>query len=108
MRECNLISYTTQEEMAIFSCVFLTNRLRPVFMDKMTPQEFEEICSRLGLSRREFGHRFGTGPNQAQRYADGSVKIPGPTAILLRILDRLPELMSMVPEGETGTRRREK
>jgi DNA-binding transcriptional regulator YiaG len=67
-------------------------------MDRMTPEEFKEICSRLELSRRQFGRRFGVGANQAQRYADGSVKIPGPTAILLRILDRLPELMSMVPE----------
>ena len=67
-------------------------------MEPMTPEEFERICERLRLSRREFGRRFGTGPNQAQRYADGSVKIPGPTAILLRILDRLPELMSMVPD----------
>ncbi len=75
-------------------------------MEPMTPDEFEGICARLGLSRREFGRRFGTGPNQAQRYADGSVKIPGPTAILLRILDRLPELMSMVPEGPPKTTRR--
>ncbi len=77
-------------------------------MEPMTPEEFEGICTRLGLSRREFGRRFGTGPNQAQRYADGSVKIPGPTAILLRILDRLPELMSMVPEGAPRTTRRMK
>jgi DNA-binding transcriptional regulator YiaG len=77
-------------------------------MEPMTPEEFEGICARLGLSRREFGRRFGTGPNQAQRYADGSVKIPGPTAILLRILDRLPELMSMVPEGASKATRETK
>jgi DNA-binding transcriptional regulator YiaG len=77
-------------------------------MEPMTPEEFQGICARLSLSRREFGRRFGTGPNQAQRYADGSVKIPGPTAILLRILDRLPELMSMVPEGAPKTTRRMK
>ncbi|WP_164730083.1 type II toxin-antitoxin system MqsA family antitoxin [Rhodomicrobium lacus] len=69
----------------------------------MTPDEFEAICQRLGLSRREFGRRFGTGPNQAQRYADGSARIPGPTAILMRILDRLPELM---PEAPTPTQKR--
>jgi len=69
----------------------------------MTPEEFEGICQRLGLSRRDFGRRFGLGPNQAQRYADGTAKIPGPTAILLRILDRLPELL---PEAEIPTRRR--
>ncbi|MFY9640495.1 MAG: type II toxin-antitoxin system MqsA family antitoxin [Rhodomicrobium sp.] len=72
----------------------------------MTPEEFEAICRRLRLSRRDFGRRFGTGPNQAQRYADGSVKIPGPTAILLRILDRLPELMSMVPDAAAKRRRK--
>ncbi|MGO9459331.1 MAG: helix-turn-helix domain-containing protein [Rhodomicrobium sp.] len=72
----------------------------------MTPEEFEAICRRLRLSRRDFGRRFGTGPNQAQRYADGSVKIPGPTAILLRILDRLPELMSMVPDAAPKRRRK--
>jgi len=52
----------------------------------MTPRQFKTAIKTLGLSQAAAGRYLDVSERTANRYAKGTAKIPGPSAILLRLL----------------------
>jgi DNA-binding transcriptional regulator YiaG len=55
----------------------------------MTPRQFKAAIKQLGLSQAAAGRYLDVSERTANRYAKGMAKIPGPSAILLRLLIQL-------------------
>ncbi len=73
-----------------------------------SPGSIKRSRTRLKLSRREAGAVFRVGPNAFQKYERGLIAPSGPTAQLMRLLDRRPELVEELREwtgrAPTGAR----
>jgi DNA-binding transcriptional regulator YiaG len=52
----------------------------------MSPRQFKTAIKQLGLSQAAAGRYLDVSERTANRYAKGTAKIPGPSAILLRLL----------------------
>ena len=62
----------------------------------MAPTEVARIRSRLGLSQRQAGRLLGGGPMAFYKYEKGEVAVTRAVSILLRLLDRHPELLAEI------------
>jgi HTH-type transcriptional regulator/antitoxin MqsA len=58
------------------------------------PAEVRRIRVRLGLSQREAGRLIGGGPIAFHKYEKGEVATSHAVGVLLRLLDRHPELLA--------------
>ena len=64
-----------------------------------SPASIRRIRSKLKLSQRSAGEIFKVGPNAFHKYEQGQITPSGPTAQLMRLLDRHPELVADLREG---------
>jgi HTH-type transcriptional regulator/antitoxin MqsA len=71
--------------------VFL--ELRAEVDGTLAPAEVQRIRRRLGLSQREAGRVLGGGPMAFHKYEKGEIAMTRSGALLLRLLDRHPELL---------------
>lgn len=64
----------------------------------VTPLEMKRIRKKLGLKQGEMVTLFaGGGHNSVSRYERGEVEPPKSLQILMRLLDRHPELLNEIP-----------
>lgn len=63
----------------------------------MSPRQFKAAIKQLGLSQAAAGRYLDVSERTANRYAKGTAKIPGPSAILLRLLIQL-DIKAVVPK----------
>ena len=63
-----------------------------------SPASIRRIRAKLKLSQRAAGEVFKVGPNAFHKYEQGQIAPSGPTAQLMRLLDRRPELLSDLRE----------
>lgn len=74
--------------------VFLA--LRAEVEDTLPPAEVLRIRRRLGMSQREAGRVLGGGPMAFHKYEKGEVAMTRAAAVLLRLLDRHPDLLAEI------------
>lgn len=67
----------------------------------LSAAEITRIRRRLGLSQRQAGKLLGGGPMAFHKYEKGEVAVTRAVAVLLRLLDRHPELLGEIP-GRMG------
>lgn len=76
----------------------------------LPPAEIRRIRERLGLSQRKAGKVIGGGPIAFHKYEKGETATSHALGVLLRLLDRHPELLQELPglaaDGGSGARAR--
>jgi HTH-type transcriptional regulator / antitoxin MqsA len=58
-----------------------------------TPESVRRVRMKLNLSQREAGLLLKVGENALDKYERGLVEPSGPTSVLLKILERHPEII---------------
>ena len=74
--------------------VFLA--LRAQVEGTLAAAEVQRIRRRLGLSQRQAGRLLGGGPMAFHKYEKGEIAVTRAVAVLLRLLDRHPELLGEI------------
>lgn len=64
----------------------------------MDPDEFRRCLETLGWSQAETAERFGVTGRSGQNWALGAAPVPGPVALILRLLMARPELVQVVDQ----------
>ena len=64
----------------------------------MTPSEFLAARAALGLTQGALSSALGCGRRSVQYWEDGGRVIPGPVALLIRLLVAHPELLAELSE----------
>lgn len=64
----------------------------------MTPKRLQEIIDRLGLSRGGFALTLGSTRKSGENWTEPGRKVPPPVATIAELLDRRPELVSLLRE----------
>jgi hypothetical protein len=75
----------------------------------MTPQRLGAILDRLGLSRGGFALLLRSTRKSGENWTAEGAKVPGPVATVAELLDRRPEVLTVLQEINPvpPTRRRE-
>ena len=84
-----------QADIVATEAVFLA--MRTEVEGTLSAEEVQRIRRRLGLSQRQAGRLLGGGPMAFHKYEKGEVAITRSVAVLLRLLDRHPELLGEIP-----------
>jgi hypothetical protein len=66
----------------------------------MTAAEYRSAIETLGFTQEGLAIAVGASPRTGQKWALGETRIPGPLALLLRLLLAKPELVSIITAGE--------
>lgn len=64
----------------------------------MTPKRLVEILDRLGLSRGGFALLLGASRRSGENWTDPAAKVPPPVATMAELLDRRPEVLTVLRE----------
>jgi hypothetical protein len=64
----------------------------------MSPKRLVEILDRLGLSRGGFGLLLGASRRSGENWTDPGGKVPPPVATVAELLDRRPEVLTVLRE----------
>lgn len=65
-------------------------------MHSMTPAELRRALDELGVSQMELGRRLGVAGQSVRRWVRPDGAVPGPVAVLMRLLVLRPELASLI------------
>lgn len=79
----------------------------------MTAEEYRSQIAALGFTQEGFARVVGASPRTGQKWSLGETRVPGCVALLLRLLELRPELVSVVnamtpPPTRTRTPRKPK
>lgn len=66
------------------------------------PEYITAVRSKLGVNRREAGEIFGGGPNAFSRYESGKTNPSIPLVMMLKLLDKHPDLWDEVKNAKAG------
>lgn len=71
----------------------------------MTPEQFLDALSRLGLSKAEAARQLGVARSTVSRWAEGARTIPGPVVELIRTWLSYQDAMTKVREDNPWARK---
>jgi HTH-type transcriptional regulator/antitoxin MqsA len=98
--ECDEVVLSLEESRRVSAAMLAFNK--HVNTGIVAPEYITAVRKKLQINRREAGEIFGGGPNAFSRYENGTTNPSVPLVMILKILDKHPEIWNEVKGNMTA------